>query len=139
MRRHLAITPGFEGEQFSLMRDGVRIYTPLLLVLVMIAVTDIVFAVDSIPAIFAVTDDPFIVMTSNIFAVLGLRALYFLLADMAERFHLLPYGLALVLMFIGCKMLLIDFYKIPVFIALGAVVTMIAASIAASLVWRPRA
>jgi tellurite resistance protein TerC len=139
MRRHLAITPGFEGEQFSLLRDGVRIYTPLLLVLVMIAVTDIVFAVDSIPAIFAVTDDPFIVMTSNIFAVLGLRALYFLLADMAERFHLLPYGLALVLMFIGCKMLLIDFYKIPVFIALSAVVTMIAASIAASLVWRPRA
>lgn len=138
MRRHLAITPSFEGDQFTLRRDGVRIYTPLLLVLVMIAVTDIVFAVDSIPAIFAVTDDPFIVMTSNIFAVLGLRALYFLLADMAERFHLLPYGLALVLMFIGCKMLLIDFYKIPVFIALGAVVTMIAASIAASLVCRPR-
>jgi len=97
-----------------------------------------VFAVDSIPAIFAVTEDPFIVMTSNIFAVLGLRALYFLLADMAERFHLLPYGLALVLMFIGSKMLLVDFYKVPVFIALGAVVTMIAASIAASLVWRPR-
>ena len=138
MRRHLAVTPGFEGDQFSLRRDGVRIYTPLLLVLVMIAVTDIVFAVDSIPAIFAVTDDPFIVMTSNIFAVLGLRALYFLLADMAERFHLLSYGLALVLMFIGCKMLLIDFYKIPIFIALGAVVTMIAASIVASLVWRPR-
>jgi tellurite resistance protein TerC len=138
MRGHLAVTPGFEGEQFSVKRDGVRMYTPLFLVLVMIAVTDIVFAVDSIPAIFAVTDDPFIVMTSNIFAVLGLRALYFLLADMAERFHLLSYGLALVLMFIGGKMLLIDIYKIPIFIALGAVVTMIAASIVASLVWRPR-
>ena len=90
--------------------------------LAMIAVTDIVFAVDSIPAIFAITDDPFIVMTSNIFAVLGLRALYFVLADMAGRFHLLSYGLAVILMFIGVKMLLIAFYKIPVFLALGVVI-----------------
>jgi len=138
MRGHLPVTPGFEGERFWILRDGVRTYTPLFLVLVMIAITDIVFAVDSIPAIFAITDDPFIVMTSNIFAVLGLRALYFVLADMADRFHLLSYGLALVLMFIGVKMLLINFFKIPVFLALGVVVALIAASIAASLIWRTK-
>ena len=137
MRSHLALTPGFEGEKFWVLRGGVRTYTPLFLVLVMIGVTDIVFAVDSIPAIFAITDDPFIVMTSNIFAVLGLRALYFVLADMADRFHLLSYGLAVVLMFIGTKMLLIDVYKIPVFLALGVVVALIAASIVASLLVRP--
>ena len=138
MRGHLPVTQGFEGELFWVLRDGVRTYTPLFLVLVMIAITDIVFAVDSIPAIFAITDDPFIVMTSNIFAVLGLRALYFVLADMADRFHLLSYGLAFVLMFIGIKMLLIDLFKIPVFLALGVVVALIAASIAASLIWRPK-
>jgi tellurite resistance protein TerC len=96
-----------------------------------------VFAVDSIPAIFAITNDPFIVMTSNIFAVLGLRALYFVLADLADRFHLLSYGLALVLMFIGVKMLIMEAYKIPVFLALGVVVGLIGASVVASLVWRP--
>jgi len=138
MRGHLALAPGFEGERFWVLKEGVRTYTPLFLVLVMIGVTDIVFAVDSIPAIFAITDDPFIVMTSNIFAVLGLRALYFVLADMADRFHLLSYGLALVLMFIGTKMLLIDVYKVPVFLALGVVAALIAASILASLVLRPR-
>ena len=138
MRGHLPVTQGFEGERFWVLRDGVRTYTPLFLVLVMIAITDVVFAVDSIPAIFAITEDPFIVMTSNIFAVLGLRALYFVLADMADRFHLLSYGLALVLMFIGVKMLLIDFFKIPVFLALGVVFALIAASIAASLLWRPK-
>jgi tellurite resistance protein TerC len=138
MRGHLPVTQGFEGERFWVLRDGVRTYTPLFLVLVMIALTDIVFAVDSIPAIFAITGDPFIVMTSNIFAVLGLRALYFVLADMADRFHLLSYGLALVLIFIGGKMLLIDVFKIPVFLALGVVVALIATSIAASLVWRPK-
>ena len=138
MRGHLPVTQGFEGERFWVLRDGVRTYSPLFLMLVMIAITDVVFAVDSIPAIFAITEDPFIVMTSNIFAVLGLRALYFVLADMADRFHLLSYGLALVLMFIGVKMLLIDFFKIPVFLALGVVFALIAASIAASLVWRPK-
>jgi tellurite resistance protein TerC len=138
MRGHLALTAGFEGERFWVWRDGVRTFTPLFLVIVMIAVTDVVFAVDSIPAIFAITEDPFIVMTSNIFAVLGLRALYFVLADMADRFHLLSYGLAFVLMFIGTKMLLLDFYKIPVFLALGVVVAMIAASIIASLLLRPK-
>ena len=138
MRSHLPVTPGFQGERYWVLQSGVRTFTPLFLVLVMIAITDVVFAVDSIPAIFAITDDPFIVMTSNIFAVLGLRALYFVLADMADRFHLLSYGLALVLMFIGTKMLLIDVFKIPVFLALGVVLALIAASIVASLVVRPK-
>lgn len=129
---------GYLIEKSLSVRGGIRTYTPLFLVLVMIAITDVVFAVDSIPAIFAITDDPFIVMTSNIFAVLGLRALYFVLAGMADRFHLLSYGLALVLMFIGVKMLLIDYFKIPVFLALGVVAGLIVASIAASLIWRPR-
>lgn len=139
MRGRLRLTTQFHGEQFWLLQDGARVYTPLFLVLVMIGVTDIVFAVDSIPAIFAITGDPFIVMTSNIFAVLGLRALYFVLADLADRFHLLSYGLALVLMFIGVKMLIMEVYKIPVFLALGVVVALIGASVAASLIWRPRA
>ena len=134
MRSHLALTPQFHGERLWIGQGAARTYTPLFLVLILIGVTDIVFAVDSIPAIFAITSDPFIVMTSNIFAILGLRALYFLLADLAERFRLLSYGLALVLMFVGIKMLVVEFYKIPVFVALGVVVSLIAASVVASLV-----
>ena len=99
----------------------------------LIAITDVIFAVDSIPAIFAITSDPFIVLTSNVFAVLGLRAMFFLLAGMADRFHLLPYGLALVLAFIGSKMLLIDVLKIPVLVSLGVVVAIIGATVVASL------
>jgi len=137
LRGHLNLTPGFEGEKFTIKRDGVRWFTPLFLVIVMIGITDVVFAVDSIPAIFAITTDPFIVMTSNIFAILGLRALYFLLADLASRFHLLSYGLAVVLMFVGIKMLIVDFIKIPVFVSLGAVATILAVSIAASWWRRP--
>jgi len=133
MRGHMAITKEFHGEQFTFMKDGVRWYTPLFIVLVLIAVTDVVFAVDSIPAIFAITKDPFIVMTANIFAILGLRALYFLLADMADRFHLLSYGLAFVLMFVGTKMLIVDFYKIPVFWALGVVGAILTVSVILSL------
>jgi tellurite resistance protein TerC len=133
MRRHLRVTTDYHGERFSIMKDGARWFTPLFLVLILIEVTDLIFAVDSIPAIFAITTDPFIVFTSNIFAILGLRALYFLLADMAGRFHLLKYGLALVLVFVGMKMLLVDVYKIPIGIALGLVAAIIAASVAASL------
>jgi tellurite resistance protein TerC len=133
MRGHLRITDGYHGERFTVRQNGVLWFTPLFLVLVLIEITDLVFAVDSIPAIFAVTDDPFIVFTSNIFAILGLRALYFLLADVADRFHLLKYGLALVLVFVGAKMLILDFYKIPILIALGVVALVIAASVAASL------
>ena len=117
MRGHTRISHDHHGEKFFVVREGLRYATPLFVVLVLVEVTDLIFAVDSIPAIFAVTDDPFIVFTSNLFAILGLRAMYFLLADMAERFHLLKYGLAVILMFIGVKMLLLDMYKIPVGIA----------------------
>lgn len=137
VRNHVRLTDGFRGEQFMVTEGGRRWYTPMFLVLVAIAVTDVIFAVDSIPAIFAITDDPFIVMTANIFAILGLRALYFLLAGMAERFHLLSYGLAVILVFIGVKMLLIDFYKIPVLWSLLFVAAALAVSIAASL-WTTR-
>jgi tellurite resistance protein TerC len=133
MRGHLRITPGFEGERFVVVRDGARSVTPLFLVLVLVEASDVVFALDSIPAIFAVTEDPFIVFTSNIFAILGLRALYFLLADVAERFHLLKYGLALVLMFVGTKMLIVDWFKIPVGVALGVVAAIIATSVILSV------
>ena len=104
----------------------------------MIGVTDVIFAVDSIPAIFAITTDPFIVLTSNVFAVLGLRALYFLLAGMVEKFHLLTYGLAAVLVFIGAKMLIVDWVKIPVFLSLGVVAALIAIAMLASLWIAPR-
>jgi tellurite resistance protein TerC len=133
MRGHLRITRQYHGEAFTVRRDGVLWFTPLFLVLALIEFSDLVFAVDSIPAIFAVTSDPFIVFTSNIFAILGLRAMYFLLADVADRFHLLKYGLALILVFIGAKMLILDFYKIPILIALGVVALVIAASVVASL------
>ena len=138
MKSHMKISEKFDGEKFYTMENGIRIATPLLVVVVMIAITDIVFAVDSIPAIFAITDDAFIVLTSNIFAILGLRAMYFLLADMAERFHLLTYGLAMILVFIGAKMLLIDVFKIPVFISLGVVALILVGTVVASLMTKPK-
>lgn len=133
MRGHMRIADEYHGERFVVAKDGLRYVTPLFVVLVLVEVTDLIFAVDSIPAIFAVTKDPFIVFTSNIFAILGLRAMYFLLADMAQRFHLLKYGLAGILVFIGAKMLLLDLYKIPVGIALGVVGLILAVSVVASL------
>ncbi|MFZ3173334.1 MAG: TerC family protein [Thiobacillus sp.] len=133
-RRHLRVSEGHHGEKFSVMEDGVRYVTPLFLVLILIEVTDLVFAVDSIPAIFAITTDPFIVFTSNIFAIMGLRALYFLLADVAERFHLLKYGLAMVLTFIGAKMLIMPWYHVPVGASLAVVAVLIGASVVASLI-----
>ncbi|BBP05940.1 membrane protein [Sulfuriferula plumbiphila] len=133
-RRHLRISVGEHGEKFSVVQGGTRYFTPLFLVLILIETTDVVFAVDSIPAIFAITTDPFIVFTSNIFAVMGLRALYFLLADVAHRFHLLKYGLALVLSFIGGKMLIAPWYHVPVQASLFVVVVLIGASVLASLV-----
>ena len=137
MRGHLAITGDFRGDRLWLTENGRRWFTPLFVVVMLVGVTDIIFAVDSIPAIFAITTDPFIVMTSNIFAILGLRALYFLLADMAGRFHLLKYGLAIVLVFIGTKMLIVEWYKIPVFVSLSAVGLILAVSIGLSLL-RPQ-
>ncbi|MFO1493511.1 MAG: TerC family protein [Lysobacterales bacterium] len=133
VRSHMKITTDFDGERMFTMRDGVRYATPLLLVVAMIGITDVIFAVDSIPAIFAITTDPFIVLTSNVFAILGLRAMYFMLADMADRFHLLNYGLAAVLCFIGLKMLIMDFYKIPIAVSLGVVFALVAGSMVASL------
>ena len=133
-RRHLRVSNDYHGEKFSVMKDGVRYFTPLFLVLIMIEVTDLVFAVDSIPAIFAITTDPFIVFTSNIFAIMGLRALYFLLADVADRFHLLKYGLAMVLTFIGTKMLIMPWYHVPVAASLAIVAVLIGTSVVASLI-----
>ena len=137
LRRRFPITPGLHGERFFVSREEggriVRYATPLFLVLVLVEITDLIFAVDSIPAIFAITTDPFIVLTSNVFAILGLRAMYFLLADVAGRFTLLKYGLAVVLVFIGAKMMLIDVVKIPVGLSLAIVAAIIGVSVWLSL------
>lgn len=133
LRKNFNITDTYHGEKFFLHIDGKIWITPLFVVLIFIEVTDLIFAVDSIPAIFAVTTDPFIVYTSNIFAILGLRALYFILADMADRFELLKYGLAVILMFIGVKLLIMKFYKIPILLSLGFVIGVLAISIIASI------
>ena len=125
LKRIMPVSQHFDGERFFTMESGQKIATPLLLVVALVAVTDVIFAVDSIPAIFAITTDPFIVLTSNIFAILGLRAMYFLLQAVAAKFHLLSYGLAVILVFIGTKMMLIDVFKIPVAISLGVVVAVL--------------
>ena len=135
MRGHLRITPTLQGERFFIVKNGLRYATPLFLVLVLVEFTDLVFAVDSIPAIFAITTDPFIVLTSNVFAILGLRAMYFLLQGVADRFHLLKYGLAAVLVFVGTKMLIVEWVKIPVALSLGVVGLILAASVVASLMF----
>ncbi|EAW0645585.1 TerC family protein [Salmonella enterica] len=121
LRGHLRMTDTIENEHFFVRKNGLLYATPLLLVLIMVEFSDVIFAVDSIPAIFAVTTDPFIVLTSNLFAILGLRAMYFLLSGAAERFSMLKYGLAVILVFIGIKMLIVDFYHIPIAISLGVV------------------
>ncbi len=133
VRRFLPVTPEYHGQRFLARIDGRLFATPLLLVLVTVEATDIVFAVDSIPAIFAVTNDPFIVYTSNIFAILGLRALFFLLAGVIGRFQYLKVGLGLVLVFVGVKMVIADFYKIPIVVSLLVVAGLIAGSIVVSL------
>ena len=133
LKRNFKITNNYHGEKFFVKIDGKTWITPLFVVLIFIEFTDLIFAVDSIPAIFAVTTDPFIVYTSNIFAILGLRALYFILADMADRFELLKYGLAIILMFIGIKLLIMEFYKIPILLSLGFVIGVLVISIIASI------
>lgn len=133
LRSHMRIAQDFHGQAFFVRINGVRYATPMFLVLLMIEASDLVFAVDSIPAIFAVTTDPFIVFTSNIFAILGLRALYFLLADMAERFFLLKYGLALVLIYIGSKMLLMPWFHMPVHWSLLIVGSIVLVSVLLSM------
>lgn len=134
LKSHLRITSIYHGEKFFVRQNGVMWATPMFLVLVLIEASDLVFAVDSIPAIFAVTTDPFIVFTSNIFAIMGLRALYFLLADMADRFHLLKYGLAIVLVFIGGKMLVMPWFHMPIQWSLAIVGSIILISVLLSLV-----
>ena len=133
LRKILPVSKHYDGENFWTVENGRKIATPLFMVICLIALTDVIFAVDSIPAIFAITSDPFIVLTSNVFAILGLRAMYFLLAAVANKFHLLNYGLAIILVFIGTKMCLIDFYKIPVAVSLGVVVGIMAATMLLSL------
>jgi tellurite resistance protein TerC len=124
--------PDYHGGRFTVRRDGRTFVTPLLLVLVLIEITDLVFAVDSIPAIFAVTSDPFIVYTSNIFAILGLRAMYFLLAGAMDRFAYLKVGLSFVLMFVGTKMVIVDLYKIPIGLSLAAIAAILGVAVVAS-------
>lgn len=133
LRRVMPVTSGYRGTKF-LLRDGGRwIATPLFAVMAMVMVTDVVFAVDSIPAIFSITQDPFLVLTSNVFAVLGLRSMYFLLADVVNRFEYLRHGLSAILVFIGAKMLLIDIYKVPIWLSLGAIGTIFGVAIIASI------
>jgi tellurite resistance protein TerC len=137
-RRLLPFSQDFHGKHFFVVEAGRKVATPLLLVLILVELTDLVFAIDSIPAIFGVTTDPFIVFTSNIFAVLGLRSLYFLLAAVVERFHLLKYGLALILSFVGFKMLTENFIEIDIVLSLSIILGLLALSISASLVWPRR-
>ncbi|MDO9146756.1 MAG: TerC family protein [Hydrogenophaga sp.] len=126
LRRIMPVSKEYDGEKFWTVENGKKIATPLLMVIALVAMTDVIFAVDSIPAIFAITKDPFIVLTSNVFAILGLRAMFFLLQAAASRFHLLNYGLAVILVFIGTKMVLIDIFKIPVSVSLGVVMGVLA-------------
>jgi tellurite resistance protein TerC len=133
----MPVTPELHGERFTVLKAGRRYATPLLVALIAVEVTDLIFAVDSIPAIFAVTNDPFIVFTSNIFAILGLRSMYFLLADIIDRFVYLKVGLSIVLIFVGAKMLLAEVYKLPITWSLLVITAILATSVAASI-WRPR-
>jgi tellurite resistance protein TerC len=129
----MPVSSSYDGEKFFTVENGKRIATPLFMVICLVGLTDVIFAVDSIPAIFAITSDPFIVLTSNVFAILGLRAMFFLLQAVASKFHLLNYGLAVVLVFIGTKMVLIDIYKIPVAVSLAVVVAILAVTMVLSV------
>lgn len=135
VRRLIPVTPEYHKEKFFIREGGRLVATPLFVVLILVEVTDLIFAVDSIPAIFAVTDDPFLVYTSNVFAILGLRSLYFLLAGVVDKFHLLKLGLAVILVFVGIKMLLVDIYKIPTALSLGVIATILALAIGGSLLF----
>lgn len=139
LRKMIPISQQFDRERFFTIENGKRIATPLLLVVIMIEISDIIFSIDSIPAVFAVTTDPFIVMSSNILAILGLRAMYFLLANVADRFVYLKYGLAFVLSFIGIKMLIIKWIHIPITLSLTVVFVALALSIGLSFLRRDSA
>ena len=131
--RFIPITTRYHGQKFFAIENAKRVATPLFLAVLLVEFTDLIFALDSIPAIFGITRDPFLVYTSNVFAILGLRALYFVLAGVVARFHLLRFGLAVILVFVGVKMLIDGFYEIPVFIALAVIATILAITIVASL------
>jgi len=137
LRRVMPVTENYENDHFFIRRAGKLMATPLFLVLLIVESTDLIFAVDSIPAIFAVTDDPFIVYTSNVFAILGLRSLYFLLAGVVDKFYYLKLGLSAVLTFVGIKMVMVDLYKIPVGLSLGVIAGILTVAVLAS-VWRAR-
>lgn len=136
-RRALRTTREFHGDRFFVIQDGVRTATPMFLVLVVVELTDLLFAVDSVPAVLAISTDVFVVYTSNVMAILGLRALYFVLSGMLGRFHYLGIGLALILIFIGAKMVISGFFKFPVMVSLGAIVSVLCISVGASVL-RPR-
>lgn len=138
LRRVVPSSDTFDGDRFFTVKNGRRLATPLFLSLVLVELTDVVFALDSIPAIFAITADPFIVFTSNIFAILGLRSLFFLMAGLAEKFRYLKVGLAAVLVFVGIKMAAVDLVKVPPFVSLAIIAMLLGASIVASI-WRARA
>jgi tellurite resistance protein TerC len=133
LRRLLPISSEYEGQRFFTRLNGVRAATPLLLVLVVVETTDLIFAIDSIPAIFSVTEDPFLVYTSNICAILGLRSMYFLLAGVVEKFHYLSIGLSLVLVWVGAKMLTSEVYHMPIPVSLGVVAGVLVVAVLASL------
>jgi tellurite resistance protein TerC len=134
VRKFFRVTPDFHGDQFFIRRDNLLWATPLFVVVVLIEATDVVFAVDSIPAILAVSEDPFIVYTSNVFAILGLRSLYFAVAALDQYFTYLKYGLSAILIFVGSKMCLADLYKIPVEVSLVVIVLILAVAIVASII-----
>ena len=135
VRRFMPVTATYHGKHFFVVENGKRYATPLFLVLVLVEATDLIFAIDSIPAIFGITRDPFLVFTSNIFAIMGLRSLFFLLASVVTKFHLLKYGLAIILTFVGVKMMIEHWVHIPILLSLGVVLGVLALSIVASLIW----
>ncbi|MDT8067900.1 MAG: TerC family protein [Terriglobia bacterium] len=137
-QKHMRLTKNYEDGKFWVMREGLRYFTPLALVLLVVEASDVIFATDSIPAILAITRDPFVVFTSNVFAILGLRSLYFALAGMMKTFHMLHYGLSVILTFIGIKMLGGHYFEIPTVAALGVIVAVLAISVAASLMFPPK-
>jgi tellurite resistance protein TerC len=138
VRKVFRVTPAFEKDKFFIKRDNVLWATPLFLVVVLIEATDLIFAVDSIPAILAISDDSFIVYTSNVFAILGLRSLYFALAGIDKYFMYLKYGLAAILIFVGTKMVISDYYKIPVEISLAFIILTLSLAVLASIVMQRR-
>jgi len=135
LQRKFRLSDGLRGERFFVREKGVLFATPLFLVLLLVELSDVVFAVDSIPAVFAITTDPFIVLTSNLFAILGLRAMYFLVADMSDRFDLLQYGLAVVLMFVGVKMLIEPWYQVPLAVSLSTILGVLSLTVLANIVY----